>query len=278
MEGLHSRVRQIADLGLSNCSPLGTAWFGYSTCIILVVNSASASRQTVEVTRPSKLRASFDHLHGADSFLKSWKADSYAAGKEALRILCKPSVHCPTHNGLPLFPFLNQINPVHNSPVYLLKIHFNITHNHLHPTLPSELRLFPHQNSVCISLPYVLHSPVISSPLFWLPEKYLVYIPKHEAPHYAVLSSVLSLPLCILRQRGSKLKLTEVGPAWWHWRDFGVGWGVQVPPSPIFSYLGIVLFCCKVALGQTNNGLSGERGVFLLRACSIQSPPHLTRS
>jgi len=34
MEGLHSGVQQVADLGLSNCSPLGAAWFGYSTCII----------------------------------------------------------------------------------------------------------------------------------------------------------------------------------------------------------------------------------------------------
>jgi hypothetical protein len=34
MEGLHSGVQQVADLGLSNFSPLGAAWCGYSIIII----------------------------------------------------------------------------------------------------------------------------------------------------------------------------------------------------------------------------------------------------
>jgi len=71
------------------------------------------------------------------------EAGSSSASKEAPRILCNPNVHCRTHNNSPLFPILNQVNPVHNSPVYLFKIHFNIINNHLRIALPSDLRLFP---------------------------------------------------------------------------------------------------------------------------------------
>jgi hypothetical protein len=78
-----------------------------------------------------------------------------------------------------------------------LKTHFNIIHNNLRIALPSDLRRFPHQNSVCISLPYVLHSPLISSPLFRFSEKYLINSPKQEASHSAVFSSILSLPLSL---------------------------------------------------------------------------------
>lgn len=95
------------------------------------------------------------------------EADSSLSSEKVPRILCNPNAHCRTHNSSQLFPILNQIHPVHNSPIYLFKIHFNIIHNHLRIALPSDLRPFPHQNSLCISLPYVLHSPLISSPCFY---------------------------------------------------------------------------------------------------------------
>ena len=70
----------------------------------------------------------------------------------------------------------------------------------------------------------------------------------------------------------------ELGPARWHRRDFGKGGG-QVPPSPVFSYLGIFFCCCKVAVGQTNNGLSEERGLFFKGQFNPISPlSNLTRS
>ena len=73
-----------------------------------------------------------------------WEADSSPASEEAPRILCNPNVHCRTYNSSPIFSVLSQINPVRNSSVYLLKIHFNIMHNNLRRAIQSDLRLFPH--------------------------------------------------------------------------------------------------------------------------------------
>jgi hypothetical protein len=58
--------------------------------------------------------------------LRPWKADSCAATEELPDILRNPIVHCRVDKSPALVPNLSQINPVHNIPFYLSKIHFNI--------------------------------------------------------------------------------------------------------------------------------------------------------
>ena len=117
------------------------------------------------------------------------------------------------HKSPPPVPVLSQINPSTRSQLISLRYTL-ILSSHLQLGFPNSLipSYFPHETqyapllfpirSTCpaylifhlITPTLVLHSPLISSYLFRLPEKYLINSPKYEAPHYAVFSSILSLP------------------------------------------------------------------------------------
>ena len=73
-------------------------------------------------------------------------------------------------------PILSRINPVHVSPLHILKIRFNII---LSSSLGLPNGLFPsgllEQNPMCTSpVPYVLRAPSRLVFLIWSPKQYLV--------------------------------------------------------------------------------------------------------
>jgi len=222
MEGLHSGVQQVADLGLSNCSPLGAAWCGYSTCFIIDRQQRECKQTDRRCHKTFRIRGISWPSHWSRVFPEKL---SYSTSREIPGILLNQMNHhgiykssspapalsqinphtnsqpislrytvivssilrlvlpssliplyfsnktqyaplvfpigstCPAHlvisfdhrtvfdTRVPIMnplvgSVLSQINPVHNSPVYLLKIHFNIIHNQLRIALPSNLRCF----------------------------------------------------------------------------------------------------------------------------------------
>jgi len=78
----------------------------------------------------------------------SWEASVSSPSQEIIFILWNPKVHYRIHKSLLTFPILCKIDPIHVSPSYLLKAHFNI----VFPTTPTSSEWFlylrsPHQNS-----------------------------------------------------------------------------------------------------------------------------------
>jgi hypothetical protein len=68
----------------------------------------------------------------------SWEAVNCAATQELPSVLWNPKPHHLVHKNPPLVPILSQIDPVHTTPSYLSKIHFN-SFTHLRLGLPSSL-------------------------------------------------------------------------------------------------------------------------------------------
>jgi len=84
----------------------------------------------------------------------SSEASSFAASQEIPRILWNPKVHYRIHKCSPPVSSLGQLDPVHTSTSYFLKIHLNITF----PSSPGSSKWsfslrFPHQNPVYTSPP-----------------------------------------------------------------------------------------------------------------------------
>jgi hypothetical protein len=59
----------------------------------------------------------------------SWEAASCSATQEyPFFSFLEPVGYCRVQYSPPLIPIMNQTNPVHSTPYYLCKIHFNILH------------------------------------------------------------------------------------------------------------------------------------------------------
>jgi hypothetical protein len=119
----------------------------------------------------------------------SWEAANCAATQGLPNILWYPMVHYRVHKSPPLVHILSQIDPVHPTPFYLSKIHFNTVDP---PTssvflVVSFLQTFsPISYMRSSSPPLVLHTLSISSSLTWSVYLYLEKSTIYEAPDYAV--------------------------------------------------------------------------------------------
>jgi hypothetical protein len=81
--------------------------------------------------------------------IPSWEANRFAASQEIPHILWNPKVHYVIHKCPSPVSILSQLNPVHTSTSYFLKIHLNITLSSMPgSTQYSRFLRFPHQNPV----------------------------------------------------------------------------------------------------------------------------------
>jgi hypothetical protein len=90
-----------------------------------------------------------------------WEANSYSGTLEFPNISWTPKVHYRVHKSPLLVPILNQINPVHTTPSYFFKIHFNII-------IPSHYRSSTGPSPLCYLLawPSVQTLPLSSLLIF----------------------------------------------------------------------------------------------------------------
>jgi hypothetical protein len=94
----------------------------------------------------------------------SWESTSFAAIQDFTNILWNTKVHCRVHKNSLLVPIMCQINPVHTTPSYLSKIHFNVIHE---PTSRFSYWFFPFGFPTKI-LSAFLFSPILATCLAYL--------------------------------------------------------------------------------------------------------------
>ena len=91
----------------------------------------------------------------------SWEANRFLASQEVPRILWNPMVHYRIHKCPPPVLILSQLDPVHTSTSYFLKIHLNIILLSMPRSAKWSLYLrFPHKTPVNTSpLPHTCYMP-----------------------------------------------------------------------------------------------------------------------
>jgi hypothetical protein len=137
----------------------GTCWY---VLVIVALSSFLLEHPAVTIIHDTSI--SF-RLTNFMELSPSWEVASCVATQELPSILWNPKVHCRVHNSPPLFPILSQISPVHTTPFYLSKIHFNM----IHPPTSWSLSLWlSHQYPICIPVrPHSCYMPCPSHPT-WL--------------------------------------------------------------------------------------------------------------
>jgi hypothetical protein len=113
-----------------SCGKPVTNRLSYGAAFFSPISSPLTSRRvTVEVFDPASTRV--DELSNYPTNSVGLSSSSEAAHRSATqefpKNLWNQKFHYPAHKGLPLVPILNQVNPVHISPFYLSKIHYNVT-------------------------------------------------------------------------------------------------------------------------------------------------------
>jgi hypothetical protein len=151
-----------------------------------------------------RITINMSHISLTHSLLElstSWEAANCAATRELPSNLWSPKIHYRVHKSSPLVPILNQFNLIHTIPSYISKTHLALS-IHLRLGIPSGI--FPSAFPINILYAFLL-SPVratslrISSSLTWPFYLYLEKSTSYEAPHYAVLSNLLSLHLSLVK-------------------------------------------------------------------------------
>jgi hypothetical protein len=121
----------------------------------------------------------------------SWEANRFAASQEIPRILCNPNVHYRIYKCPPPVSILSQLNPVHTTKSYFLKVYQNIMFLSTPGSPQWSLSLrFHHQIPVQV-FPFPkseLYVPLISIYSILSPAQYWVSSTDHEAPRYEVFS------------------------------------------------------------------------------------------
>jgi hypothetical protein len=83
----------------------------------------------------------------------SWEVSSSAVTQELPNILWNLDVHYHAHKSPPLVHIMNQMSPVHTTPLYTFKIHFKIIHPHISWSSYWFLSfVLSHQYFICITL------------------------------------------------------------------------------------------------------------------------------
>jgi hypothetical protein len=72
--------------------------------------------------------ANYSLTHSLMELSPSWVAANIAETQEIHTFFGNRKVHYRIQESPPLVPILSQIDPVHTTPFYLSKIHFNIVH------------------------------------------------------------------------------------------------------------------------------------------------------
>jgi hypothetical protein len=113
---------------------IGLCWISETTCMLYPPYPVAVSFildlniHHVVTRDPFNMANWYSLTHSLMELNPSSEAANCSATQELPSNLWNPKVHYHVHKSPPLVSILSQIDPVHTSPSYLSKIHFNIVH------------------------------------------------------------------------------------------------------------------------------------------------------